>query len=211
MQRIGLMGGSFNPVHLGHVNLARAALEARCVDSVLFLPTGNPPHKRSGLADKLDRLAMVELAVAGEADMGVCREEVDREGVIYTVDTLGILREKMPECAFSYIIGADSLQALHTWKRPQELIALCRFLVVMRPGEDVEKTLEAAQFWRARGAEIDFLDAPLMDISSTEIRRRIAAGEGIDDLVPAGAAAYIRTHGLYGTENKPDETRKDGI
>ncbi len=200
MQRIGLMGGSFNPVHIGHVHLARAALDAGCAERVLFLPTGNPPHKRSGLADKLDRLQMVCLAIEGEAHMDVCREEVDREGVIYTVDTLGILRERMPDAVFSYIIGADSLRALHTWKRPEKLITLCRFLVVMRPGEGEEETLEAARMWRGRGAQIEFLRMEPMDISSTEIRRRIAAGEAIDALVPAGVAAYIRAHELYKTD-----------
>lgn len=200
MQRIGLMGGSFNPVHIGHVHLARAALDAGCAERVLFLPTGNPPHKRSGLADKLHRLQMVRLAIEGEADMDVCREEVDREGVIYTVDTLGILKERMPDVDFSYIIGADSLRALHTWKRPEELITLCRFLVVMRPGEGEEETLEAARMWRGRGAQIEFLRMQPMDISSTEIRRRIAAHEAIDPLVPAGVAAYIRAHDLYKTD-----------
>ena len=189
MQRIGLMGGSFNPIHHGHVNLARAALDEGCAERVLFLPTGNPPHKKSGLADKLDRLAMVCLAIEGEADMDVCREEVDREGVIYTVDTLGILKERMPDADFSYIIGADSLRALHTWKRPETLITLCRFLVVMRPGEGESETLEAAQLWRSRGAEIAFLRMAPMDISSTEIRRRVAAGEPVGDLVPDGVAA----------------------
>jgi len=197
MERIGLMGGSFNPVHRGHVNLARAALERGLVDRVLFLPTGNPPHKREGLADKFDRLAMVELAVQGESGMGVCREEVEREGVIYTVDTMGILGQKMPGCAFSYIIGADSLLALHTWRRPQELIRRCGFLVVMRPGEDEQTTLEAAQRWRAQGAKIDFLPACPMDISSTQIRERAQKGLPFGDLVPRGVEAYIRTHGLY--------------
>jgi len=200
MQRIGLMGGSFNPIHHGHVNLARAALDEGCAERVLFLPTGNPPHKKSGLADKLDRLAMVRLAIEGEADMDVCREEVDREGVIYTVDTLGILKERMPDADFSYIIGADSLRALHTWKRPEALITLCRFLVVMRPGEGESETLEAAQLWRSRGAEIAFLRMAPMDISSTEIRRRVAAGEPVGDLVPDGVAAYIRAHGSYKTD-----------
>lgn len=200
MQRIGLMGGSFNPVHIGHVHLARAALDAGSAERVLFLPTGNPPHKRSGLADKLHRLQMVRLAIEGEAHMDVCREEVDREGVIYTVDTLGILKERMPDAEFAYIIGADSLRALHTWKRPEELITLCRFLVVMRPGEGEEETLEAARMWRGRGAQIEFLRMQPMDISSTEIRRRIAADEAIDSLVPAGVAAYIRAHDLYMTD-----------
>jgi len=202
MQRIGLMGGSFNPVHIGHVKLARAALDAGCVDKVLFLPTGNPPHKKGGLADKLDRLQMVRLAIAGEKGMDVCREEVDREGVIYTVDTMGILKEKMPDCDFSYIIGADSLCQLHTWKRPEVLITRCRFLVVMRPGEGESETLEAARYWREKGAAIEFLNMPPMDISSTEIRRRVAEGLEIGDLTPAGVAEYIAAHGLYGADGE---------
>jgi len=202
MQRIGLMGGSFNPVHIGHVKMARAALDAGCVDKVLFLPTGNPPHKRSGLADKLDRLEMVRLAVAGERDMDVCREEVDREGVIYTVDTLGILGGKMPDCAFSYIIGADSLCQLHTWKKPEVLITRCRLLVVMRPGEAEQETLEAACHWREKGADIEFLNMPPMDISSTEIRGRIAEGLEIGSLLPPGVEAYIKAHGLYGADGE---------
>jgi len=202
MQRIGLMGGSFNPVHIGHVNLARAALDAGCVEKVLFLPTGNPPHKKSGLADKLDRLQMVRLAIAGETDMDVCREEVDREGVIYTVDTLGILSEKMRDCSFSYIIGADSLCQLHTWKKPEVLITRCRFLVVMRPGEGEEETLAAARFWRKKGADIEFLNMPPLDISSTDIRRRASEGMEIGHLVPAGVAEYIAAHGLYGSDGE---------
>ena len=202
MRRIALMGGSFNPIHCGHMNLARAALENALADEVLFLPTGNPPHKKSGLADKLDRLQMVCLAVEGEKDMGVCREEVDREGVIYTVDTMGILKEKMPECSFSYIIGADSLCQLHTWRHPEVLITRCRFLVVMRPGEGEEETLEAARYWREKGAEIEFLNMEPMDISSTDIRRRVKEGLSISDLVPDSVAAYIAAHGLYGMDGE---------
>ena len=112
MPEIGLMGGSFNPIHRGHVALARAALDSGKVERVLFLPTGNPPHKREGLADKFDRLRMVELAVAHEAGMAVCREEIDRGGVIYTVDTLAALQSKMPDCSLTYLIGADTLRAL---------------------------------------------------------------------------------------------------
>ncbi|MFR2495921.1 MAG: bis(5'-nucleosyl)-tetraphosphatase (symmetrical) YqeK [Christensenellales bacterium] len=108
MPEIGLMGGSFNPIHCGHVALARAALERGRVERVLFLPTGNPPHKKEGLADKFDRLRMVELAVEHEAGMAVCREEIDRGGVIYTVDTLAALKRKMPDCTLTYLIGADT-------------------------------------------------------------------------------------------------------
>ena len=199
MRHIGLMGGSFNPIHCGHLNMGRAALESGAVDRVLFLPSGNPPHKRAGLEDKAHRLAMARLAVAGEKGMDVCTEEIDRQGVIYTVDTLTILREKMPDCRFHYLIGADTLCVLHTWRRAEDVIRLCAFLVVMRPGEDEEKVMEAARRWRAMGADISFLPARMMDISSTEIRTRLENGCSLDGLVPRQVEAYIRENGLYQT------------
>ena len=199
MQHIGLMGGSFNPIHLGHLNMGRAALESGVVERVLFLPSGNPPHKRTGLEDKLDRLAMARLAVEGEKGMEICTEEIEREGVIYTVDTLTILREKMPGCRFHYLIGADTLRVLHIWRRVEEVIRLCAFLVVMRPGEDEAQMQEIAAHWRALGADIAFLPAQMMDISSTEIRCRLEKGESLSGLVPDSVERYIREHGLYQT------------
>lgn len=201
MQRIGLMGGSFNPIHCGHVNLARAALCGGYVDRILMLPTGNPPHKHAGLADKMDRLAMAQLAVAGETDMDVCREEIDREGVIYTIDTLLRLRDQNPDARLFYLIGADTLRVLHTWRRSEEVIRHCTFLAAMRPGEDAQEMEEMADLWRSRGAEIVFLPAPPMDISSTEIRLRAQRGEPLDGLVPPAVAAYIREHNLYAIED----------
>ena len=202
MRRIGLMGGSFNPIHLGHLNMGRAALESGVVNQVLFLPSGNPPHKRAGLEDKLDRLAMARLAVEGEANMDVCTEEIEREGVIYTVDTLTILTEKMPDCRFHYLIGADTLLQLHTWRRAQDVIKLCAFLVVMRPGEDEQQVRQAAAHWRALGADITFLAAQMMDISSTEIRSRLEAGKDLSGLVPDSVERYIRDHELYQTHGE---------
>ena len=131
--------------------------------------------------------------------MEICTEEIEREGVIYTVDTLTILREKMPGCRFHYLIGADTLHALHTWRRPEDVIRLCALLVVMRPGEDEEKTREAVAHWRSLGADIAFLPAQLMDISSTEIRSRLEKGESLSGLVPDSVERYIREHGLYQT------------
>lgn len=176
MPEIGLMGGSFNPIHCGHVALARAALESGRVERVLFLPTGNPPHKKEGLADKFDRLRMVELAVEHEAGMAVCREEIDRDGVIYTVDTLAALKRKMPDCTLTYLIGADTLRALGTWRRVETVIERCKFLVMMREGETREEVIRLAGLWTQRGAQIDFLDARKMDISSTQIREQIQKG-----------------------------------
>ena len=200
MPEIGLMGGSFNPIHSGHVALARAALESGRVERVLFLPTGNPPHKKEGLADKFDRLRMVELAVEHEAGMAVCREEIDRDGVIYTVDTLAALKRKMPDCTLTYLIGADTLRALGTWRRVETVIERCKFLVMMREGETREEVIRLAGLWTQRGAQIDFLDARKMDISSTQIREQIQKGLPFERLVPQAVADYIHEHGLYGAK-----------
>lgn len=200
MPEIGLMGGSFNPIHCGHVALARAALESGRVERVLFLPTGNPPHKKEGLADKFDRLRMVELAVEHEAGMAFCREEIDRDGVIYTVDTLAALKRKMPDCTLTYLIGADTLRALGTWRRVETVIERCKFLVMMREGETREEVIRLAGLWTQRGAQIDFLDARKMDISSTQIREQIQKGLPFERLVPQAVADYIHEHGLYGAK-----------
>ena len=201
MPEIGLMGGSFNHIHCGHVALARAALNSGKVERVLFLPTGNPPHKREGLADKFDRLRMVELAVAHEAGMAVCREEIDRGGVIYTVDTLAALQSKMPDCSLTYLIGADTLRALGTWRRVETVIERCKFLVMMREGETREEVIRLAGLWASRGAQIDFLDARKMDISSTQIREYIRKNLPFERLVPEAVADYIRARGLYGAKS----------
>ena len=202
MRRIGLMGGSFNPIHCGHINLARAALSSDMVDRVLLMPSGNPPHKRTGLEDKLHRLSMAQLAIEGETGIEICREEVDREGVIYTVDTLGILRERMPDCRFFYLIGADTLRTLHTWRRPEDVIRLCTLLVAARPGEDEADLPRLMAHWGALGAEVLVLPAACIDVSSTEIRERLAEGRTLDGLVPAKVERYIRMHGLYQTSEE---------
>lgn len=179
--------------------MGRAALKSGVVERVLFLPSGNPPHKRAGLEDKTHRLTMARLAIEGETGMDICTEEIDRDGVIYTVDTLTILKEKMPDCRFHYLIGADTLCVLHTWRRAKDVIRLCAFLVVMRPGEDEKEVMAAAERWRGMGADISFLPARMMDISSTEIRTRLEMGQSLQGLVPLQVEAYIRRNGLYQT------------
>ena len=200
MRRIGLMGGSFNPIHLAHVHLAREALSGGYADEVIFLPTGNPPHKGAELAGRQERYEMTCLAVADEARMSVSREEIDREGVIYTVDTLRTLHARMPDAQFVYLIGADTLLLLPTWRSIETVITLCGFLVCMRPGEDDAKAREAASLWRARGAQVAFMNAARMDISSTDIRRRLREGLPVKGMLDARVERYIRERGLYGTQ-----------
>ena len=208
MERVGLLGGSFNPVHYGHLHLARAALDSGCVDRVLFLPSGNPPHKHDGLVDKQCRYEMVELALTDETGMEVSREEIDRPGVIYTVDTLRRLHAQMPQSELIYLIGADTLRLLDTWRRIDEVIGVCGFLVMLRPGEDDAEAARYAQVWRSRGARIDFLAAGKMEISSTQIRAAAASGEPLTDEVPLLVEGYIRSHGLYGSDQGDGHSMK---
>ncbi len=208
MERVGLLGGSFNPIHYGHLHLARAALDSGYVDRVLFLPSGNPPHKHDGLADKQFRYEMVELALTDETGMEVSREEIDRPGVIYTVDTLRRLHAQMPQSELIYLIGADTLRLLDTWRRIDEVIGVCGFLVMLRPGEDDAEAARYAQVWRSRGARIDFLAAGKMEISSTQIRAAAASGEPLTDEVPLLVEGYIRSHGLYGSDQGDGHSMK---
>ena len=196
--RLGVLGGSFNPVHNAHLAMARAAIEAFGLEQVLFLPTGNPPHKHAGLADKEHRLRMVELAVDGCPGFAVSDLEVRREGTIYTVDTLRILRERRPDASLWYIVGADTLLELHTWREIDAVFALCGFIVCARPGWQEEEVADCASRLRERGAVIRWLYMPGMNISSTMIRRSLERGEKTaKDLVPPAVWRYLREHRLY--------------
>lgn len=140
---------------------------------------------------------MVELAIENEQGMSVSREEIDRGGVIYTVDTLANLHAKMPDCELIYLIGADTLRALGTWRQIDKVIERCRFLVMMREGETPEDVVSLAGLWTERGADIAFLNARKMDVSSTLIRERVRAGQSLTGLVPQAVEDYIHEHNLY--------------
>jgi len=189
-ERIGVFGGTFDPIHTKHLEIARAALEQARLDRVLFVVAARPPHKREAMpADPEDRFAMVEAAVADESAFEACRIELDREGTSYTVDTLEHLQVLYPDAQFWMIIGQDSLVDLPKWRAPERILALARPLVVPRPGDwTVPKQLEG---------RFDWLDLPEADISSTEARRRIATGEPLDGLLPESVQRVIEQRGIY--------------
>jgi len=201
--RIGIMGGSFDPIHLGHLIVAERAREALGADRVLFIPCNIPPHKdAAGLTSGRHRLRMIELAAAGNPRFRASDIELRRGGVSYTVETIEELRNLHGRGAkLWFIIGADSLRELTTWRDYRRLLRLCTVVTAGRPGVALDR-------WRgARGAfggrEIarlkkHFLDAPLIGISSSEIRRRRQAGMSIRYLVPPAVERYIAAHGLYG-------------
>lgn len=196
--RVGLMGGSFDPIHLGHIAIAREARDALQLSHVLFLPSGRPPHKAHLGASPAQRLEMTHLAVeplpwAQASDVEVCRQ-----GTIYTVDTLQILSSQHPEAAFYYIIGADTLLDLPNWRNTQKVCTLCRFICLHRPGVADEAIGTALEDLRSRyGAQVHLVPASGPDISSTEVRRRVARGQSTEGLLPGAVRAYIDRENLY--------------
>ena len=196
-ERIGIMGGSFDPIHQGHIRMAQCALESLRLDKVLMLPSGNPPHKPD-ITPAEHRYRMVCAACAGLDGLEPCREEVDRAGVIYTVDTLSILHEKYPKAELFYIIGADTLMELHTWRMFEKVLTLCTFLVCPRSWNYTPKQLdEERKRLTALGGQFILLDMEVVDVSSTEVRNAIRDGESTP-LLPVQVRQYAQSAGLYG-------------
>lgn len=206
MKKLGILGGSFNPIHLGHLVLAETAREALGLERVIFIPAKLPPHKTAtALAGGADRLAMVRLAVAGNPAFAVSDIELRRPGVSYTVDTVRALREKLGAgIQIYFLIGMDTVAELAAWREVARLARLCKFIPLSRPGQPSPDAaaLERAVGKRPAGAILKrALVMPLIGISSSEIRRRAADGRTIRYLVPAAVAAYIRRKRLYGSQN----------
>lgn len=196
--RVGLMGGSFDPIHLGHIAIAGEARDALQLSHVLFLPSGRPPHKAHLGASPAQRLEMTRLAVESLPWAQASDVEVCRQGTIYTVDTLQILSSQHPEAAFYYIIGADTLLDLPNWRNTQKVCTLCRFICLHRPGVADEAIGMALEDLRSRyGAQVHLVPASGPDISSTEIRRRVARGQSTEGLLPGAVRAYIDRENLY--------------
>ena len=201
-RRIGILGGTFDPPHAGHLALAETARRQLGLDEVLVIPAGQPPHKLGRpISPAADRLAMVELATAGMPGTSVGRNEIDRAGPSYTVDTLTELARRAAAVGApiepTLIMSSDAFRDLPTWRNPDGIAALARVAVATRPGHEPPDV--AAVTARIPGllGRVDMLDGPHVDVSATEIRRRVRANEPIDDLVPAAVAAYIDDHNLY--------------
>jgi nicotinate-nucleotide adenylyltransferase len=193
--RVGVLGGTFDPPHLGHLLVASEAHAACGLDEVLLVPAGAPWQKaHRPLAPVEDRVRMTELAVDGDPRLRVSRVDVDREGPTYSVDTVAALRAELgADASISLVLGADALAGITGWHRADELIAdpAVSFVVYARRGSDVEppEALDPARLER--------LDGPLVDVSSTDVRARVAAGRPIRYLVPDAVEDHVRAHGLY--------------
>ena len=195
--KIGILGGTLDPVHNGHIELARAAMAALGLDRVALMPSGDPPHKRRS-TDRWDRLRMAEIAAELCPGLYASDREIRREGTTYTVDTLSALTVERPEVEWTYILGADALNKLDTWKEFPRIARLCSFAAVSRPGcdEDLAR-LRARAISSCFHTRVDLLPVSGPPLSSTAVRKRVAEGLPIDEAVPARVADYIREKGLY--------------
>ncbi len=189
----GIFGGSFNPPHVGHLALAEACAEAAGLDRVLWIPAATPPHKQGDptLAPAAARLAMVRAAIAGNDRFEASDVEIARGDVSYTVDTLRVLHQSGDELAL--ILGGDSLRGFPAWREPEAIAALARLVVYRRPGDGVD--LGALPGWLA--GRVTVVIGPLLELSSTELRARRAAGQTIRYLVPDAVREIVEAEGLY--------------
>jgi len=196
-QRIGVLGGTFDPVHNGHLHIADALRTALDLDGVLWVPAGRPPHKSDQIVSSDDdRLAMLDLALAGSATDEISTIDIDRSGPSYTADTLEILAEHFPNAQLFFLMGEDSLRDLPTWHHPERILRVAELAVAGRPG--VETDLESLEF-QVPGVRkrVHVVPTEEIAISSSEIRRRVKENQSIRGLVPASVEAYIQEHGLY--------------
>lgn len=198
MKKIAIMGGTFDPVHMGHLIAAQSVYDTGFFDQVWFMPSGNPPHKTVELTDSEHRFKMCQLAVEGIDHFCVSDFELHREGTIYTVDTFSLLSEAYQDREFYLIIGSDSVHSLHKWYDFERLMKLGNFVAVGRGGYDkvgVDELID--NYYNLYGTRFIQVAMPQVEISSTEIRDRQLKGQTIRYRTPDSVVRYIEGHGLY--------------
>lgn len=218
--RIGVFGGTFNPIHVAHLRSAVEVREAQQLDRIVFVPSALPPHKsRTGLAAAEDRYAMVARAIAGQPGFSVSRVEIDRPGPSYAIDTLALLRARRPSARYAFILGVDAFREIGTWKEYRSLFACCDIIVTSRPPHamrDLRAVLPVVArgdfcYGRSReelihesGHRVIFQRIHDLEISATELRRLCRQGRSLRFLVPLAVERYIIRHGLYGAAKGVD-------
>ena len=200
MKKVGIMGGTFNPIHNGHLFLAEHALEQAGLDYILFMPSMNPPHKAGmNLVSAEHRISMVRLAVNDNSHFVISDLELRRPGITYTSDTLKALKKDEPDTEYYFIVGADSLMMMTDWMEPQTVFRLSTIIAGAREQCIQEQIIEQAKFLeKTYKGKIILLNMPIMEISSKAIRERIANRKSIKYYVPNEVEAYIKEHHLYG-------------
>ncbi len=198
MKKYGIFGGSFNPIHYGHLMICEYIKEEMGLDKVIFIPTGNPPHKDLGVSAE-DRYEMVKLAISPNPDFEISDIETTRVNLSYTVDTIRELKEIYKEEKLYFLIGLDSLFQLKTWKKIGDLSQEIEFVVALRPGYiDKEEIDNEIDFLRENfGTKINLINTPLYEISSTDLRDRIHEGKSLRYLIPKKVLDYIEESGFY--------------
>ncbi|MDG2170784.1 MAG: nicotinate-nucleotide adenylyltransferase [Opitutales bacterium] len=191
---VAILGGSFDPVHLGHMSLAEEAYKQVGLEEVWFMPAAQSPLKKhQTFLGAKERIELLEAAVSEDAAFKVNRSEIDRGGISFTVDTLKRLKATHPETEFSWIIGGDQLQLLEKWKDIEELCSLMEFSVRSRPGYEIDRTKIPA----IPGLRFSEVKSSMLDIASSDIRRMIAAGESVNHLLPTAVHELIVAHKYY--------------
>jgi len=212
-RRVGILGGSFDPIHLGHLRSAEEVREAFALDAVAFVPANRPPHKPDRrLADGRQRLAMVELAVAGNPAFYASSVEINRGGVSYSIDTVEALTTIERDLELFFIVGIDAFGEMQTWKDATRLFSLANFVVTNRPPRATDTSIEhlpvaarqafcydprTLSYRHRSGTRLYFHPITALDISATALRERVRRDQSIRYLVPPGVEQYIREHGLY--------------
>ncbi len=209
MDRLGILGGTFNPPHRGHLALARHARDELCLDRVVLMPAHSAPHKvQAGDPGPEGRLEMCRLAVGGEDWLGVCALEIERGGLSYTVDTLRAIHASDEKAELTFIVGADMARTLPTWQEPEVLLELASLAVAEREDAGRADVLRAlaplgtnagGDVLERRPGDVEFLKMSMVEISSSMVRERVAAGEPVRELVGPAVATYIAEHRLYRT------------
>jgi nicotinate-nucleotide adenylyltransferase len=216
LQSVGILGGTFNPPHLGHLATACHARDELGLELVLLMPSHTPPHKPTADPGGEHRLRMCRLLVKDVGRLAACPLEIERRGPSYTVDTLKVIRASHPDAELTFIVGADTASTLPAWREPAKLLELADLAVAARAGTARREVLDAvAPLTRARAragsrpgrepvaaGRVRFLEAPVIEISSSMARERVARGEPIDDLVGPAVARYVTEHGLYRSQTE---------
>ena len=200
MQKIGLFGGTFDPIHNGHLHIARAFADELSLESVIFLPAGDPYHKTNPRTAAHHRLAMTELAITHDERFAASDCDMVREGATYTFDTIQIFRQVFPQARLYWLLGMDSLLQLHTWSRWQQLVKQIDIAVAVREGAHLNQAARELHGWIGQALQegsLHLLQAPPHTVSSTDIREKARRGEDISQLVAPAVADYIALHHLY--------------
>ncbi|MBS0205826.1 MAG: nicotinate-nucleotide adenylyltransferase [Planctomycetes bacterium] len=204
--RIGVFGGTFDPIHLGHLVLAEQCREQCRLDEVWFVPAALPPHKLDAvISSAKTRMEMIEFAISGHVQFKVCPIELDREGPSYTVTTLEQLQAEDSTRELFLLVGADSIRDLPTWRQPQRILELATVVAVNRGRDSLSDAATREQlnqnFGLGAAGRLEFVEMPAIDISASDIRRRASAGRSLRYLVPRAVEMYIREFGIYCADN----------